>query len=219
MKTFALVSALLAGSAFGAPVIPGEPITAVEARAGPPGNFDFWIIDKPKASGTGCPGNTATVTWDKTLQIFVVDFDQYLVQTGPAPLIASNSVKNCKITLHVGYTKGYTWSILKTEMEGQYSLEAGVTGRASTDVSFVAGIGKAHFEKTFKGPTKGTKDFELPGTTNIIASTCGVGSAILNIDTRISLNPLAPNAKKGYIGVTDIQGHLKEKFHVTYKKC
>lgn len=91
-----------------AAAIPLEDAAFLESRGGPAIDPHVFIIDKPLTSGTGCPSGTATVIFDNDFQAFSVNFDHYAVSTGPAPLTVSDSIKNCKITLHIGFDKGLT---------------------------------------------------------------------------------------------------------------
>lgn len=207
---------LFAGLAAAAPL--DDSSIHLESRAGPAIDPHVYIIDKPVTSGTGCPSGKATVIFDKDFQAFSVNFDEYLVQTGPSPLKAADSIKNCKVTLHIGYDKGYTFSVLDTDMSGFASLENGVTGKAITDFSFTGGTGRPKWQLNFKGPFDDA--FSLKAQPSLIVnSPCGAGTAILNINTQIALNPIAPSGKKGYIGVSDLQAFLRQKFHVKWARC
>jgi len=207
---FIAAAALLAGLSAAAPA---EDMSIVANRQ----NADI-NIKSVSVTGTGCPSKSADVTFDPALQAFVVDFSKYTAQTGPAPLGPGDSRKNCKITLDVGFTQGYSFAILATDLEGFAELDAGVTGKATTDMSFVGGTGKPHCELDFKGPFD--NEFDLPCNPDVITySTCGPASAILNINTAVSLNPLAPGPKKGLIGVDDFQGYLRQVFHVNWRRC
>ncbi|KAH0551160.1 hypothetical protein GP486_007504 [Trichoglossum hirsutum] len=200
------------------PLETSEDVAFLESRAGPAIDPHLFIIDTPVTSGTGCPRGSASVVFDKDFQAFTVNFDKYQVQTGPAPLTGADSVKNCKVTLLVGFDKGYTFSVLTTDLEGFASLEPGVTGKAITEFSFTGGSGKPKWQLNFNGPFDDT--FDLTADPNLIVSSpCGAGTATLNINTQVALNPLAPSSKKGLIGVSDLQGFLRQKFHIKWAKC
>jgi hypothetical protein len=75
-----------------------------------------------------------------------------------------------------------------------------VTGKAITDFSFTGGFGRPKWQLNLNGPYD---TFSLHADPSLIVnSPCGAGSAILNINTQVALNPLAPGTKKGYIGVS-----------------
>jgi len=105
---FNAATLLFASLAAAVPLEGADDAAYLETRAGPAIDPHVYIIDKPVTSGSGCPAGKASVIFDKDFQAFSVNFDEYVVQTGPAPLKAADSVKNCKITLHVGFDRGYT---------------------------------------------------------------------------------------------------------------
>jgi len=211
---FTIVSLLFAGLAAAAPVDTSVDVDLETRQINP----DLRIIGAPVANGNGCPKGTASIIFDNHEQTFTISFDQYTAQTGPAPLKPSDSIKNCKVTMLVGFTKGYTFSILETELNGYASLTPGVTGKAITQFSFTGGTGNPKYTLNFKGPHDDT--FNLRADPSVIVnSRCGAGSATLNINTQITLNPLAPSSKKGLIGVTDLQGVLRQKFHYRWTRC
>lgn len=211
-----VVSVLFAGLAAAAP-LEGNEAAAFEIDTRQVINPDLKILSTPVVSGTGCPPGTGHVIFDKDFQAFTVSFDKYEVTTGPAPLVPSNSVKGCRITIHLGYTKGLTFSVLTTDLEGFYNLEQGVRGKAVTDFSFTGGVGKPRWQHNF-GPGDGQFDLHADPTL-IVNSPCGSGSAIMNINTAISLSPLAPQPKKGLITASNIDGVLRQKFHIKWRKC
>lgn len=102
-----VVSAVLAGLAVAAPLEDHEP-SYFEIDGRTVINPNLKILTTPVVSGTGCPPGTGHVIFDKDFQAFTVSFDKYEVTTGPAPLGPSNSIKGCRISLHLGYTKGLT---------------------------------------------------------------------------------------------------------------
>lgn len=209
----------LAGLAASIPLDVSESAVTLDARAGgPPIDPHLWIIDPPKPSGPGCPPGSAAVIFDKDLQAFTVNFDKYTVATGPAPLKSSDGTKTCKITLHIGFDKGWTMSMLQTDLDGYANLERGVNATAITDFIFTGGRGHPKWRMDLHGPFSDT--FDLTADPNLIVSSpCGASSAILNINTAISLNPLAPSAVKGIVGVSDVQGFLTQKFHFKFTRC
>lgn len=213
---FTAVSLLLAGLVAAVPLETSEDVAFLESRQAI--NPDVRILEKPVVNGNGCPSGSASVVFDKDLQAFSVNFDKYNVQTGPAPLKPSDSIKNCKVTVRVGFRKGYTFSVLDTDLTGYASLERGVSGKAITDFSFTGGSGRPKWTRNLHGPYDDS--FNLHASPDlIINSPCGAGSAILNINTQITINPLAPSNKKGFIGVTDLQSVLRQKFHIRWTRC
>ena len=106
---FTALSLLFAGLATAAPLGTSEDVAFLESRQISP---NLKILALPDPSGTGCPRGTASVVFDPWFQSFTINFDEYFVQTGPAPLKPSDSIKFCKVTVLVGFTKGLTFVAL-----------------------------------------------------------------------------------------------------------
>jgi hypothetical protein len=96
-----LSALLLAGTAAAAVISPGK--RALSAT--PPAPSDIKIVNVT-AIGSGCPAGHAYVNVDATRTIFDIAFDEYIVTAGPGSS-ASDSRKNCRISINLQFPSGY----------------------------------------------------------------------------------------------------------------
>lgn len=167
-----------------------------------------------KLLGSGCPKGTADVTVDETGTLFEATFSKYTVETGKHTT-ASDWRKNCKLTINMGFTEGFQFSILETSMKGFAEIPKGAKGHCDNTFSFTGQKDTVNFGVELKGKYSGA--FDLQSDPSIVAwSPCGGSTAILNMNTQCNLSPTHLPA---LIAVDSVSGKLTVKFAVQWKKC
>jgi hypothetical protein len=169
------------------------------------------------ATGTGCPSGSAQVTVDATGSIFDVAFDRYIVNTGPGQS-ASDSRKNCRVSINLQFPSGYQFSIIESRFQGYASLPSDQTGTCRAAYTF---SGDSSQEVVFQKDIRGTYEdnFELIAGVGVQSwSKCGGSTAILNVNSEIRITPVN-SPKKGTMTVDSFDGSLHVKFQANWRRC
>jgi len=169
------------------------------------------------ATGTGCPAGHAQVTVDATGTIFDVAFDKYIVNVGPGT-VASDSRKNCRVSINLQFPSGYQFSIIESRFQGYASLPSGETGTCRAAYTFSGDNSQeVVFQKNIAGLYE--DNFELIAGVGVESwSKCGGTTAILNVNSEVRITP-ADSAKKGSISVDSFDGSLHVKFTANWRRC
>ena len=131
-------------------VVIGWCVPQAVAHAGPRPT-DRVEIKVVKLNGSGCKGDSAVVAVSPDNTAFTVTYSSYLAQVG-GDAKKKEATKDCKLTLHVGVPKNFTYAIGRTDYRGYAQLAPGATARQSAKYAF-NGAGKtAAVQHDFTGP-------------------------------------------------------------------
>ncbi|RCI12285.1 hypothetical protein L249_0490 [Ophiocordyceps polyrhachis-furcata BCC 54312] len=165
--------------------------------------------------GSGCPKGSADVQVDSSGSLFEATFSEYQVSTGPGTR-AVDWRKNCKLTINMDFTPGYSFSIVETDTIGFAEIPAGARGQCVNTFSFT-GQGNHHVDYKLDLKGKYSGNFDLQSRTGLESfSPCGGGSAILNLNTACAITPTNLPA---LISVDHLSGKLKVKFALKWRFC
>ncbi|KAK0736336.1 hypothetical protein B0T21DRAFT_383899 [Apiosordaria backusii] len=165
------------------------------------------------AIGTGCPAGHAFVNVDATGTIFDVAFDKYIVSAGPGTSPATDSRKNCRISINLQFPSGYQFSIVETRFTGYASLAQGQTGTVRAGYTF-SGDARQEvvFQKNLVAPYEDNYNM-LAGVGVESFSACGKTTAILNVNSEIRITPLATP----YFGTMTVSA--PQKLALKWRRC
>ncbi|KAK3380750.1 hypothetical protein B0T24DRAFT_697459 [Lasiosphaeria ovina] len=145
------------------------------------------------AIGSGCPVGHAFVNVDATGTIFDVAFDQYVVTVGPGSS-ASDSRKNCRVSINLSFPAGYQFSIIETRFQGYASLADGQTGVCRAGYTFSGDSSQeVVFQKNLVAPYDDNYNL-LAGVGVESFSKCGT-TAILNVNSEVRITPITSPSK------------------------
>ncbi|CAP61077.1 uncharacterized protein PODANS_3_480 [Podospora anserina S mat+] len=165
------------------------------------------------AIGTGCPAGHAFVNVDATGTIFDVAFDRYIVSAGPGTSPATDSRKNCRISINLQFPSGYQFSVIETRFTGYASLAQGQTGTVRAGYTF-SGDPRQEvvFQKNLVAPYEDNYNM-LAGVGVEAFSACGKTTAILNVNSEIRITPLATP----YFGTMTVSA--PQKLALKWRRC
>ncbi|KAK4231444.1 hypothetical protein QBC38DRAFT_541445 [Podospora fimiseda] len=165
------------------------------------------------AIGTGCPAGHAFVNVDATGTIFDVAFDKYIVSAGPGTSPATDSRKNCRLSINIKFPSGYQFSVIETRFTGYASLAQGQTGTVRAGYTF-SGDNRQEvvFQKNLVAPYDDNYNM-LAGVGVESFSQCGATTAILNVNSEIRITPLATP----YYGVMTVSS--SQRVALKWRKC
>ncbi|KAK3323130.1 hypothetical protein B0T19DRAFT_385373 [Cercophora scortea] len=179
---------------------------AVAAPAAAPGDGDGILIvpNAPTAVdvkivnvtaiGSGCPVGHAFVNVDATGTIFDVSFDEYTVTVGPGAS-ASDSRKNCRISINLLFPEGLSMSIIETRFSGYAGLSAGQSGTCRAGYTFSGDSNQeVVFQKNLVSPYDDNYSM-LAGQGVQSWSKCGKTTAILNVNSEVRITPITSPTK------------------------
>ncbi|KAK3986865.1 hypothetical protein QBC44DRAFT_401772 [Cladorrhinum sp. PSN332] len=197
-----------AGAAAAAAVPQGEPLIVPSV----PASGDVKILGVT-AIGTGCPAGHAFVNIDATGTIFDVAFDKYIVSAGPGTSPATDSRKNCRLSINIKFPSGYQFSVIETRFTGYASLAPGQTGTVRAGYTF-SGDNRQEvvFQKNLVAPYDDNYNM-IAGVGVESFSVCGATTAILNVNSEIRITPLATP----YFGVMTVSS--PQKVALKWRRC
>ncbi|WP_186645577.1 DUF4360 domain-containing protein [Fluviispira vulneris] len=171
----------------------------------------------PSYGGTGCPAGTARAAVSPDLKSFTMIFDEYVVEAQ-----GSNSItrKNCQILVNFDFPQGWSYSLVRLDYRGFYSLSAGATAKQQSLYYFQGGLQQGRLYTQFTGPTQG--DYTISdtlGINDVVWSPCGEKRA-LNINTSL-LAQVGPNNPNGFSHLTtdSVDGTVQTTYALMWKKC
>jgi hypothetical protein len=202
-----------AGAAAAAAVPQGDSLVVPNA----PAPSDIKVLGVT-AIGTGCPAGHAFVNVDATGTIFDVAFDKYVVSAGPGTSPATDSRKNCRLSINIQFPSGYQFSVIETRFTGYASLAQGQTGTVRAGYTF-SGDNRQEvvFQKNLVAPYDDNYNM-LAGVGVESFSLCGSTTAILNVNSEIRITPLA-TPYYGVMTVDAFDGSLHVVFRTNWQLC
>ncbi|KAM7194675.1 protein of unknown function (DUF4360) domain containing protein [Naviculisporaceae sp. PSN 640] len=164
--------------------------------------------------GSGCPYGSAKVKADTSNTVFDIRLTDFVVKSGPKTQ-AADWRKNCKLTLNLEYDEGYQFTTLSSDLRGYAILPSGVQGRCQNTVDFTGQKGDSTYDLVIEGPGEGP--FSLSSKADaLLWSTCGTGTAIMNLNTQCWLSP---PEKTALIAVDKINSELTVRLSVQWRSC
>ncbi|BBH52185.1 DUF4360 domain-containing protein [Fluviispira sanaruensis] len=171
----------------------------------------------PSYGGTGCPAGTARAAVSPDLGSFTMIFDEYVVEA-----LGSNSTsrKNCQILVNFDFPQGWSYSLVRLDYRGFYSLSAGATAKQQSLYYFQGSLQQGRLFTMFTGPAQG--DYTISdtlGINDLVWSPCGEKRA-LNINSSL-LAQVSSNNPSGFAQLTtdSIDGTVKTTYALKWKKC
>ncbi|KAL2264200.1 hypothetical protein VTK26DRAFT_476 [Humicola hyalothermophila] len=205
------LTGLLFVGAAAAAVVPKDNLVAP-----PPPASEIKILNVT-AIGSGCPAGHAYVNVDATGTIFDVAFDRYIVTAGPGSS-ASDSRKNCRISINLQFPSGYQFSVIETRFTGYASLAEGQTGTCRAGYTFAGDSSQeVVFQKNIIAPYEDNYNM-IAGVGIESFSACGASTAILNVNSEIRITPIS-TPHPGTMTVDAFDGSLHLIFSTNWRLC
>jgi hypothetical protein len=192
--------------------IPAEPTTTT-----PPS--EKITIDVVTVNGSGCPKDTATVIPSDDNTAFSVFYDgHYMAQAGPG-ISATESRKNCQLSLRVKVPGGFTYAIAQADYRGYAHLEQGASALEKSNFYFQGTSPTAQVTHPINGPLddnwQATDQADLAA---IVWHPCGA-KRNLNINTEVRVTAGTDKTKTSFITMDSTDGSINTVYHFAWKKC
>lgn len=171
-------------------------------------------LGMPGYGGTGCPGNTASVTLSPNQTSVSILFDQYVVEAGNGRQFDR---KSCNIAIPVRVPQGYSISVFQVDYRGFNSLPAGARATFNVDY-FFAGSRAVRQSKTFWGPSANLYELTDHLTAEaVVWSACGAETNL-----RVNTNMFVQTNRRGELAMStvdsaDVTAGLI--YHISWRRC
>ncbi|WP_437567718.1 DUF4360 domain-containing protein [Sorangium sp. So ce542] len=176
-------------------------------------------ITKIEWNGPGCPRNSpGTVSYNITAdkKTFAVYFRDMIVQHKPQD--PTLQYRNCTVGVNLDVPQGWLVAVATINTRGYLDIPTGAVATETSSYSFAGRRPQLVPRTPVRGPKQGDYVFTDPLVIGSLQTECGQ-DAILNINTRMSLDTSQNPSANALFTVEIIDGTFKKIFHLQWKRC
>lgn len=175
-------------------------------------------VDVVTVMGSGCPAGSAAVAVSPDNTAFTVTYSQYVAEVAPG-MLASDSRKNCQLSLLVHVPGGFTYAVSQADYRGYASLAKGAQGIQAATYYFQGDSATAMSTHTFNGPMEDYWQVtDRAETATLVFKRCGV-DVNLNVNSSLRVAKGTSGNADSYMVMDSTDGSFSTLFRFAWQRC
>ncbi|WP_255949285.1 DUF4360 domain-containing protein [Streptomyces odontomachi] len=168
-------------------------------------------------NGSGCPAGTAAVAASADNTAFTVTYSDYLAQAGGGTS-ATESRKNCQLSLNVSVPQGFTYAIASADYRGYAYLGSGASLVQKASYYFMGSSETSSSTHQINGPLD--DNWHTNDSTNyadLVWAPCGV-TRNFNINTELRVSA-GSSGETSFATMDSTDGSVSTTYQLSWMEC